>query len=260
MLTERVFQPGLINYEEVAQRYPDARAFSQATADLWESVLKPFIPLHPHAVVLDLGCGAGRFSSLIADRFDATVIGLDASARMIQAATLACQSDRVRYSLGLAEALPLAGHSCDLVLLSQVIHHVSDRDECARELRRVIKPAGCVLIRSSFGDRLDTAPTYFRFFPGARRIVSQFPTVHDVLASFRSAGFHVAGFQTIPQKVANNLTELAERTRRRADTTLILLSDPEYLRCQTALERAAAAERVPEAVIEYIDLVVLKSA
>lgn len=177
---------------------------------------------------------------------------------MLRAATQGPDRENLFYAAARSEQLPLSDSCCDLAWISQVIHHIPDREACARELRRVLGRGGYVLIRGAFADRLDGFPTLLRFFPGTRTIMTQIPTVEQVLASFRSAGFTVEELRRVPQKTCDNLAEFAERTRLRADSTLSLLSDAEFERCQAALERAAR-EEPPAPVIEIIDLLVLRA-
>jgi len=221
-------------------------------------MVEPFIR-HAHpATVLDLGCGTGRFSALFAERFQARVIGLDPSAAMLRRARQGSDRHNLFYAAARGEQLPLRDACCDLAWLSQVIHHIADRRACARELRRVVKRGGYVLIRGAFGDRMDAFPTLLRFFPGTRDFMLQFPTVEQVVADFISAGFSLESIERVRQKTCDNLAEFAERTRLRADSTLSLLTDAEFERCQAKLERAARDEP-PEPVIEVIELLVLRA-
>jgi hypothetical protein len=99
----------------------------------------------------------------------------------------------------------------------------------------------------------------FRFFPGAREVAAEFPSLAVVISDFVAAGFAVEHLQTVQQTVCGSLAELADRTRLRADTTLTLLADSEFARGQSALEDAAAAERQATPVVETLDLLVLGS-
>jgi len=258
MASQPTFQAGGIDYDEIAPRYSAARSMSAETADTWAKMMGSFLPNSEPVTVLDLGCGTGRFTALIAERFPVRVIGVDLSFGMLHRAASDVKQGDVYFSAASAESLPLQDNCCDFVWMSQVIHHVVDRQACARELHRVVKPDGVVLVRGTFGDRLESCPTYFRFFPTARVIASQVPTIPDVLQTFRAAGFRLAAFQSVSQKTCNSLRELADRTRLRADTTLVLLSDAEFQRCQSELERAAAKERTPEPVIETVDVLILR--
>ena len=258
-MPDQPFKPGSINYDgAIASNYAAARSLPPETASLWTTIVEPFITRAHPATVLDLGCGTGRFAALFAARFEARVIGLDPALAMLRAARQGAGSDNPFYAAARSEQLPLADGCCDLAWLSQMIHHVRDREACARELRRVLRRGGHVLVRGAFADRLDGFPAFLRFFPGTRLIMSQFPTTGQVEATFRSAGFSLVEQRRVPQRNCNNLAELAERTRLRADSTLSLLSDAEFERCQAALERAAR-EEPPTPVIEIIDLLVLQA-
>jgi SAM-dependent methyltransferase len=256
-VTERPFQPGSIDYSgRIATNYAAARGLSDETADLWAAMVEPFIAETHPATILDLGCGTGRFSSLFGERLRARVIGLDPAVAMLRAAAQSEDRDNVFYAAARSEQLPLGDCCCDLAWLSQMIHHVRDRDACAHELQRVLRRGGHVLIRGAFADRLDGFPAFLRFFPGARSIMMQFPTTDQVQGVFRTAGFSIEEQRRVPQRSCSNLAELAERTRLRADSTLSLLPDAEFERCQAALERAAC-EEPPTPVIEIIELLVL---
>lgn len=259
-MEEKIFDPGSVNYDSgIASNYPAARAFSAETADTWTTVLHPFLTRFHRPTVLDLGCGTGRFASLVAARFAARVIGLDLSIGMLRAAKRGAAGGNLFYATARGESLPLADATCDLAWLSQVIHHIPDREACAWELRRVVRPDGYVLIRGAFGDRLDGFPAFFRFFPGAQRLVAQFPTLSQVTESFQSAGFSIEVLQRVRQKTCDSLGELAQRTRLRADSTL-LLPDSEFERCQAALEQAAGSDEGRLPVVETLDLLVLRAS
>jgi SAM-dependent methyltransferase len=253
-----MFQPGSVDYDgAIAANYAAARSCSVETASLWTAIVEPFITQARPATVLDLGCGTGRFSSLFAERFQARVIGLDPAVGMLRTATGGPDRDNLFYAAARGEELPLRDACCDLAWLSQVIHHIVDRPACTRELRRVLKRGGHVLIRGAFADRMDAFPTLLRFFPGTRAFMLQFPAVDQVLAEFRAAGFSVERVQRVRQKTCDNLAEFAERTRLRGDSTLALLTDAEFEQCQSRLE-LAAREEPPEPVIEIIELLVLR--
>lgn len=257
-MMEKIFEPGTVNYNSrIATNYPTARALSAETAETWSTVLHKFIT--PASTVLDLGCGTGRFSCLMAEQFEAHVIGLDPAFGMLQAGVRRVARGDIFYALARAKSLPLSDSSCDVAWLSHVIHHIPDPEACARELHRVVRRDGYVLIRGTFGDRLDGFPTLFRFFPGARQIAAQFPTLAQVIAVFRSVGFTVESLQSVQQKTCDSLREFAGRTGLRADSTLVLLPDPEFESCQTSLEQAAACEHKPSPVIETLDLLVLRA-
>src|SRR5262249_41104533 len=131
MRGEKMFEAGAVTYEgDLASNYPMARMVSAETADTWSGVLRPVLTTFYRATVLDLGCGTGRFSTLISDRFGVTVVGIDPSIAMLRTAVRNSEAGKVQYATAEAERLPLAGSSCDVVWMSQVIHHVRDRKAC----------------------------------------------------------------------------------------------------------------------------------
>ncbi len=126
MTSQPTFQAGGIRYDEIAPRYSAARSMSAETADTWARVIAPFIPQSQPATVLDLGCGTGRFTGLIAERFPVRVIGVDLSLGMLQRAASDVKQGDVYFSAASGECLPLPDNCCDLTWMSQVIHHVVD--------------------------------------------------------------------------------------------------------------------------------------
>jgi ubiquinone/menaquinone biosynthesis C-methylase UbiE len=256
--TEEFFA-GAIQFDaRLSTDYRVGRALSADAADVWCAVLEPILTPLGRPTVLDLGCGTGRFSIVIGRRFRTRVIGVEPSWAMLRTAAADDPPPNVSYAGGRAERLPLGDGSCDVGWLSHVIHHVADPQACARELRRVLRPEGSVLIRGTFGDRTDGFPILFRFFPGAQRVAARFPTLGRVIAAFGDAGFVPETLRRIQQKTCDGLRQLADRTRLRADSTLALLSDAEFRRCQSTLEHAAQREAEPVPVVETLDFLVLR--
>ncbi|MGO9450291.1 MAG: class I SAM-dependent methyltransferase [Candidatus Binataceae bacterium] len=255
MAGNRAFRPGSIDYDGAMSRnYGRGRALRPEVAELWHQVLDPyFSPLRSRRV-LDLGSGTGRFSSLLAQWFGVRVVGIEPSRGMRAAAD---SFSGVSCAAGTAEAIPLSADCVDLVWISQVWHHIRDRGACARELRRVLRPHGLVVFRGNFADRLGDC-TVYRYFPKARAIVEEsFPTLHETVETFASAGFEYETLRTVVQPTCVDLAELAQRTRLRADTTLALLTDDEFNQGQSGLERAAA-ESPSDPVIDTVDLAVFR--
>ena len=103
--------------------------------------------------ILELGCGAGQWSSALADR-DARLVGLDASGRQLDHARAAADS-RVRAgarargrrgSVALvqatATAVPLATASFDLVMCDHGALSYADPDDTLPEIHRLLRPGG----------------------------------------------------------------------------------------------------------------------
>ena len=107
--------------------------------------------LQPGESVLDVGCGTGTLA-ITAKRHvgpSGVVVGIDASPEMIARADrkgLKAGVD-VRFQTAVVEALPFPDGSFDVVFSTLMLHHLPRpvREQCAREMRRVLKPGGRVL-------------------------------------------------------------------------------------------------------------------
>jgi SAM-dependent methyltransferase len=94
---------------------------------------------------LDVGCGTGQLSVLLAERFS-HVVATDASAQQIENAQA---HERVEYRVAPAERSGLPEHSFDLITVAQAAHWF-DLDAFYAEARRVGKP-GAVLALITYG-------------------------------------------------------------------------------------------------------------
>jgi ubiquinone/menaquinone biosynthesis C-methylase UbiE len=93
--------------------------------------------------VLDLACGSGRYSRLLAEAGAARVIAMDFCTPMLEqvgAAQRVC-ADMMR--------LPFAGACFDAVISGLAVGHATTIEEWMREVTRVLKPGG-VLLYSDF--------------------------------------------------------------------------------------------------------------
>ena len=107
--------------------------------------------LEPGQTVLDVGCGTGTLAIASKRRVGmaGTVHGIDASPEMIDRARrkVAKAGVDVAFQTGIVEALPFPDASFDAVMSTLMLHHLPRpvREQCAREMRRVVKPGGRVL-------------------------------------------------------------------------------------------------------------------
>jgi ubiquinone/menaquinone biosynthesis C-methylase UbiE len=229
-----------------------------AAAQRWIDALRRHLARPDGLRILDLGSGTGRFAPLLADAFEADVLGVEPAPAMRAEAARHGRHPRVRYVDGSAAAIPAGDGQLDVAFLSMVIHHVADMPACARELWRVLRPGGVVFIRSVFGDRLDGIP-YFEFFPTARQLdETRMPTVDAVRAAFEGEGFGFVALDVVEQEIDASLAQYHARMTQRALSTFKLLSQSEIDE-GLALMKAAAERQVPPApVVERIDLLVFR--
>jgi len=106
--------------------------------------------LGPGARILDVGCGPGHLALELSDRgFDVTGVDLDPGMihqAVARAATRDQDTPRPTFLVANAAALPLGDASFDLVVSTLSTHHWDDVPAGLRELARVVRPEGRILI------------------------------------------------------------------------------------------------------------------
>lgn len=207
----------------------------------------------PINTILDLGCGSGRFSEALAAHFDARVIGLDPSTKMLDQAQKKLRDVRVQYQSGCGEAIPLADGSVDLIFMSMSFHHFTDAKAAAGECRRVLRDGGTAVLRTGMRERIPSYP-YVEFFPTSRPIMGDvLPTVAFVKEVFESAGFSTVSADIITQQIAPDLATYTDKLSAGADSVLAQLSEADF-NAGIAAMRAYAARAGDKPVCEPIDV------
>lgn len=125
-------------FGRAAARYDQHAAFQRQVGEL----LMDFLPDDLQGLrVLDIGCGTGYFSALLAQR-GARVTAADLSVEMLAQAKARCGELVEHYQQADAEALPFADDSFDLVFSSLALQWCEELSVPLTELRRVVKPGG----------------------------------------------------------------------------------------------------------------------
>lgn len=98
--------------------------------------------------VLDAGCGDGTLTLAFAHGGATSVVGCDIDPRMIsRAISRATQAEQtIHYTVADAVCLPFADQSFDLVTAITILAFVPDTETVVREMARVLKPGGSLII------------------------------------------------------------------------------------------------------------------
>jgi len=191
----------------IAVTYDAARGYPPEALRRWLDRVAAHAPRGPR-VILDIGCSTDRFIHPLAERFQARVIGIDPSQKMLQAARRKPASDRVEIRRASAEELPVNEGAADLVFTSMTVHHLADRLRAARECRRALRQRGRLIVRNAARDgRYPQA----RFFRGFQAIV--LPSRNEVFALFEGAGLTLEAYERVRHPVAASWQDLCGQVR-----------------------------------------------
>ena len=112
--------------------------------------------------VLDVGCGKGRFASVLQERNpDAEVWGLDISEEMLRFVPAG-----IRTRAGSMTELPFADSTFDAAYATESLEHAVDIERAVSEMCRVVKPGGKLVIidkNAEHWGKLET-PQWERWF------------------------------------------------------------------------------------------------
>lgn len=138
------------SYDSVAQEYADEIYAELADKPFDRELLDRFAKRVGSGRVCDLGCGPGQIARYLRDR-GVDVFGLDLSAGMLaQARRL---NPEIEFVQGSMLALALGSETLDGITAFYSIIHIPRQQvmSALSEMRRVLKPGGCLLITFHLG-------------------------------------------------------------------------------------------------------------
>jgi 2-amino-4-hydroxy-6-hydroxymethyldihydropteridine diphosphokinase len=231
--------PPALDYDTIGdagENYRALRPLSRFDRALFDAVARS-IGLRPGMRVLDVGCGTGRFSVLLAHA-GASVIGLDRSANMLAAAREgpAPANGAVRYQHGDADrALPSGPYDAATLFFS--IQYLT-LERFLPNLRDVLAPGGAVAV-ATFPHRHFIETEHARFFPSIPRIdMARFPSVPVLTTRLRAHGFDGVTSCDVVAEEESSTQDLIARTERRYLSTFHLIPQQEF---EAGLEAMRAA-------------------
>jgi demethylmenaquinone methyltransferase / 2-methoxy-6-polyprenyl-1,4-benzoquinol methylase len=116
--------------------------------DAWRRAAVAATGLSPGATVLDVACGTGRLSALLAERVGpfGRVVGVDLSEGMIGRARADYRDlVQIEFEVGNALSLPFAGATFDAATIAFGLRNLADFAAGFAELARVVRPGGRVV-------------------------------------------------------------------------------------------------------------------
>jgi SAM-dependent methyltransferase len=184
----------------------ETRAFFACRAATWDAKFGDDLPRYAAAVagagiaeggvVVDVGCGTGRALRPLrhATGPAGTVIAIDVTAEMLSHARPAALEASAALVLADARSLPLADASADAVFAAGLINHLPDPEAGLRELARVTRPGGRLVLFHPSG-RAALAARH------GRRLSPDEPLAQGPLRQATQAtGWHLTGYDDAPDR------------------------------------------------------------
>ncbi|MCK4768121.1 MAG: class I SAM-dependent methyltransferase [Desulfobacula sp.] len=114
----------------------------------------------PDALVLDVGCGLGGSSRLLAKQFNCKVIGVDLADKFIEAATFLTQctklENNVSFQQGSVLDLPFENNTFDAIICQHLLMNIEDKSKGIKEIFRVLKQDGKLILHEITKGENDT--------------------------------------------------------------------------------------------------------
>src|SRR5882757_3250184 len=248
-----------VNYDDrLYKAYAQGRALNDEQYAAWAAAFVRHLPATRPLRGVDVGAGTGRFTPFLADLVGGPLAGVEPSDRMREIAERAGHP-QVRYLQGNAESIPLADDSVDFALLFLVWHHVADKATAARELLRVVRPGGTLLLRSQFADRMPDL-WWLEAFPRGREIdAALYQPLDVVLTTFGTAGWEFVALDEISEASPGSRVDRLAKLKTRSLSLFAHFTEAEIEAGFAELERRVRAD--PDAPIPpaVSDLVVLRA-
>lgn len=145
----------------------------------------PWDHLPDGAVGIDVGCGSGRWSMMVAPRVGSLHL-LDASAEALEVAKRNLVGvENVSFHHASVGDIPIENASLDFAFSLGVLHHVPDTTSAIRSVASKLKSGAPFLIYLYYS--LDNRPWWFRLIwqvsNAGRLVISRLPTAFRMLAS-----------------------------------------------------------------------------
>lgn len=115
---------------------------SRTAEEQWIRMIREYVDIHGKQI-LDLGCGGGIYSKVLARAGAEQVIAMDFSAEMLKGAKAYCKDiENITFLQGNALETNLEDGTIDVLLERALIHHIPDLKACFREAHRILKTNG----------------------------------------------------------------------------------------------------------------------
>ena len=189
-----------------ARYVAETQAFFGCRAATWDTKFGDDLPAYRAAVAeagirrggvaIDVGCGTGRALPPLREAVGpgGSVIAVDLTPEMLAAARPKSSAAGAAVILADARALPFADAAADAIFAAGLVHHLPDTEAGLRELARVTRPGGLLVLFHPSG-RAALAARH------GRALSADEPLAEGTLGRLTSAaGWRLTAYDDAPQR------------------------------------------------------------
>jgi len=241
-----------------AKSYDKARLMPNNTMHMWIDVLVALVPPNTIKNILDLGCGTGRFSFMLSEKYDAMITAIDPSIPMLNKGKKKGNNKNIVWQKGTAEDIPLDDNSINLVWMSQVFHHIDNIDNALKEIYRILAMDGYLAVRNGLKEHIDEI-IWYQCFPEALEIErKRLLTQEEMVKLIIKYSFKTNAKVRVYQYFAKSYHDYIEKISKRGLSSLIAISDQAFNRGLKKLKEWAKDRPHDELVYEPVDLLIFQ--
>ncbi len=194
--------------------------------------------------LLDVGTGTGDFLTVLKEIFpEASITGIDPDVESLSIARR--NHPKVNFREMKAESLDFEADSFDLISISMALHHLPDTNIALREMQRVVKPNGWLLISELFSDNLNPAQEVHKFYHHFRSAIHRILgvshnetfTKNEILEMIQNAGVEILlHFDYIPKAQTTTAAGIEERVQKMNELLELINQYPQYEKMKPQVE------------------------
>ena len=131
----------------------------QSTAQLrWAKELIEKMAISGHESILDVGCGDGKITAILADAVSSgSIIGTDLSQEMIDQAIVAHDNNHQNLSFQTMDAIKITfDNQFDIIFSNSTLHWVKDHELVLRGMYKALRQGGVIFLRFGGKGTLDS--------------------------------------------------------------------------------------------------------
>ncbi|MCK3682505.1 class I SAM-dependent methyltransferase [Maribellus sp. YY47] len=199
--------------------------------------------------VLDVGTGPGNFIGVLEKVFPAAeMYGVDPDEEALKEATQKYPS--AHFSVMKGETLAFENEHFDAASISMALHHLSDVQATLKEMQRVVKPGGWIIINELFSDHLNPAQEVHKAMHHFRSKIDRLNGIchnnsfqkNEILEMAETSGLKIClHFDYNSKAATTDATDIEERKKKLHEAVETIKDKPQYLTFKEEIPEIEAA-------------------